>query len=327
MNAVPDTASHHAGRIDPDFESHVDAMVECLESWRPESDRRAFHERLDSLLERARPSCTLTAPRAAEWRRRVHPYFMQAPWIDRAFRKPLGYAGDFELMNIIYRNEPEGVTPLGRALHQWANLFRSASAVRSRRRWILQAMQDHAQKHTGPYRILSLASGPAMELQDLVRESFLAERAELLCIDQDAQSLGYAETAIRQAMVETGRHLPAAFSRDSVKNLLARGSREDSGSRDFAYAMGLYDYLPESVARRLTSMLYGLLAPGGRLVIGNFAGHADAREFLELVCDWHLVYRSADEMHALASELPRDAKVDVRLDSTGTVYFLSVERP
>ena len=327
MNATPVASAHHAARIAPDFETHVDAMIECLESWRPDGDRRAFHQRLDSLLEATRSSRALTAPRLAAWRRRVHPYFLQAPWIERAFRKPLGYAGDFELMNIIYRNEPEGATALGRALHQWANSFRSASAVRSRRRWILQEMQDHAQTRAGAYRILSLASGPAMELQDLVRESFLAERAELLCMDQDAQSLGYAEAEIRRAMGETGRRLPASFSRDSVKNLLASGPREATGPRDFVYAMGLYDYLPDTVGRSLTSVLYGLLAPGGRLVIGNFASHADAQPFLDLVCDWHLVYRSADEVRALASELPGDAKIDVRLDSTGTVYFLVVERP
>ena len=309
---------------------NIEAMTDCLASWQPDLDRRAFHARVDAIVEEAHLVCRRAPTRSLgdEWRSSLHRHFLEAPFIARAFSKPLGYAGDYELMNIIYRNRPEGETPIGRALHQWANSFRSACAVRSRRRWVLQQMQDHARQRDGAYRVLSLASGPAMELQDLVRESFLAERAELLCIDQDAQSLATARAEIERAMRETGRYLPASFSSDSVKRLLLRGGESQGyGPRDFIYTMGLYDYLPEEVGRKLAALLYKMLAPGGRLVIGNFGRQADAQAFLDLVCDWHLIYRSADEVRNLAADMPADARVDVTLDATGTVYFLVVDKP
>jgi hypothetical protein len=41
-----------------------------------------------------------------------------APLASRCCRKQLGYAGDFELMNMIYRSESLGETLFGRALNQ-----------------------------------------------------------------------------------------------------------------------------------------------------------------------------------------------------------------
>src|SRR5262249_33491090 len=57
--------------------------------WRAAS--RLFHDRLDGLID--------LSPLAA-----------------RCYRKPLGYAGDFEMMNMLYRNESLGETLFGRAL-------------------------------------------------------------------------------------------------------------------------------------------------------------------------------------------------------------------
>jgi extracellular factor (EF) 3-hydroxypalmitic acid methyl ester biosynthesis protein len=35
-----------------------------------------------------------------------------SPFAARCFREPLGYAGDFEMMNMVYRNDSLGGTPL-----------------------------------------------------------------------------------------------------------------------------------------------------------------------------------------------------------------------
>lgn len=312
--------------IDPVLLPHAAAMADCLSTLA--ENPREMHETLDTILAQTRAAIGADPALSAQWREQFLPAFLQAPFVERAFRKPLGYAGDFEMMNLIYRNMPEGETPLGRALHRWANSYRSAAAVRSRRRWILQQMQEHARlRKSDPYRILSLASGPATELSDLVYESFLADRADIRCIDQDVQSLAFARAGLLRAMAETGRQLPISFSSRSVKALLSQGGeREEGGERDFVYAMGLFDYLPDHVARPLVTLLHDLLAPGGRLVIGNYSRRADAQDFLDLVCDWRLLYRSLSEVYALASNLPEETRVDVKLDSTGCVWLLIVDK-
>ena len=51
----------------------------------------------------------------------------------RFFHKPLGYAGDFEMMNMLYRNESLGDTLFGQALSRVILDCDAARAVRHRR--------------------------------------------------------------------------------------------------------------------------------------------------------------------------------------------------
>ena len=43
--------------------------------------------------------------------------------------------------------------------------------------------------------------------------------------------------------------------------------------------------------------------------------------------DWTLLYRTRDEMRALAARLPGDAGIEVVEESGGAYYFLLVRRP
>jgi hypothetical protein len=47
---------------------------------------------------------------------------------------------------------------------------------------------------------------------------------------------------------------------------------------------------------------------------------------MEFICDWTVVYRTADEMRALAQGLD-GAKIEVRDDSSGRVVMLYVRKP
>jgi extracellular factor (EF) 3-hydroxypalmitic acid methyl ester biosynthesis protein len=261
------------------------------------------------------------------WRSRLHPYFLQAPLFWRAFKKPLGYAGDYETMNMLYRNTPEGETELGRALHQYMNSWRSADAVRSRRRWIVQQIRQHARGKRDVYRIASVASGPAVEMQDLVRETALADRTELTCIDQDAASLACAQQGLERAQAETCRTAKTRFVQTSAKRIMMSGTqRLEIAPQDFIYSLGLYDYLSERATRLLTAALYGLLAPGGRLVVGNFAPNTECF-VMNLICDWSLTYRDEDEVRGFAQELPSDARISVAREPVGLNLFAVIDKP
>src|SRR5699024_5854296 len=40
----------------------------------------------------------------------LHPLIMRAPFVHRAYHKPLGYAGDYEMVNMMLRDSREGPT-------------------------------------------------------------------------------------------------------------------------------------------------------------------------------------------------------------------------
>lgn len=48
----------------------------------------------------------------------ITPEFVEGPVIRRSYEKPLGYPGDYEVMNIIYRWRYEGKTMFGQLLHR-----------------------------------------------------------------------------------------------------------------------------------------------------------------------------------------------------------------
>jgi extracellular factor (EF) 3-hydroxypalmitic acid methyl ester biosynthesis protein len=321
-------------RFSDDLVQVVDDMEACLRGWTEAGDRLQFFHAIKGLLRETEARMACLAPAARReyidwWRARLHPHFLQAASLRRCFEKPRGYAGDYEMMNMAYRNQPEGETPLGRVLHHGFISSLGVNAVRTRRRWILQQMQKHALERglPSPYRLMSVACGSAIECQDLVRESFLADHAEITCIDQDEEALAYAERGLKATIEACERLCTARFVNDSVRSLIkGQDGPPAYPPQDFIYSLGLYDYLPERAAAALTRALFQMLKPGGKLVAGNYLPCCDVRFELELILEWPLIYRTAEALRALADGLPESARIALDVEPGGQLGFLIVEK-
>jgi SAM-dependent methyltransferase len=104
--------------------------------------------------------------------------------------------------------------------------------------------------------------------------------------------------------------------------------QENLSNLDLVYSAGLYDYLPDAIARRLTRRLYSMLKPGGKLFIGNLEESADSTWMMEFVSAWFLEYRTEESMLELASPLsPVPAVKRVVRDDSGRCLFLEIIRP
>src|SRR5204863_4504650 len=108
-------------------------------------------------------------------------------------------------------------------------------------------------------RILSVASGHCREIQDslLFEEEF---DCEFVALDQDTESMA--------AVARDFAHPRLRVLIERVKTVVF--GRLDIGEFDFIYSAGLFDYLPDATAALLTSRLYSMLKPGGRLLVANF---------------------------------------------------------
>jgi predicted SAM-dependent methyltransferase len=80
----------------------------------------------------------------------------------------------------------------------------------------------------------------------------------------------------------------------SVRGLL--GDAYGLGSFDFIYAAGLYDYLPERVAVKLTRKCLEMLKPNGVFLFANF--HEDMLDaaYMETLANWPLILRSEQDV-------------------------------
>jgi len=259
-------------------------------------------------------------------------YLLPDPSFRRAYEKPLGYAGDYRLMELIQNPALEGDSLYGRFLHYAAQRFTLATAVRARGDVAVAALRK-ALAEDRPVRIASLACGPAIELQRVFAD-LPVRRApiELMLIDQDDDALRACHRELlRVVNARPDAALVTAHClRFSVRQIVLpkRGDEQRLVADvlrdlDLVYSMGLFDYLQQPLARRVVLALSKMLRPGGRMLIGNLKRVPDSSWMMEFTAEWNLVYRKTPEMVDLASEMaPSPSRLRVTRDQTGMCLFL-----
>ena len=259
-------------------------------------------------------------------RKSIWHYILESDFIKRTNLKPRGYAGDSAMMEMLYRNEYIGKSSFGKIFHKHPCDTKAADAVRNRRRLINKYMSQRlSTSGKEDFKILSIACGPAWEMQDFLRESPYKHQAKIFLLDQDEEALGEARSGIDS--IPTDKPFQVEFIKESVRTILKTGSPEITfGQYDFIYSMGLYDYLTDSVAKVLTEKLYSMLCPGGILIIGNYHVENETRKYMEYIMDWVLYYRDEESMFELLEDIPKAFTSEVGFDDSGTQMFLRVEK-
>jgi hypothetical protein len=293
------------------------------------ADEAVAREALDSLF------LTLQGWRGevsdAEWRALVahcrrHPIVglvHQDPFTFRAFSKPRGYAGDAVMMDYIYGREdgrpaPQA-TPLGRVIYDYTTSAPASEGVRARRGFVADFLDQAASGAplTSGLQVLSIAAGHLREaeLSAAVRRRRLGR---FVALDADAESLREVAASYGRWGVEP---VHASFTR-----ILA--GRVELGTFDVIYSTGLFDYLKEDIATRLVTKLFGMLRPGGRLVLANFLPAVRDIGYMETFMDWNLVYRSRRDMVTMTMGVPEEQVRSISLfaEENRNIVFLDMQR-
>lgn len=244
----------------------------------------------------------------------------QDPFTYRAFSKPRGYAGDAQMMDYIYAREERWSPPeaerLGQLIFDYTTSAPASEGVRSRRAYIAELIDRLALRATRPH-VLAIASGHLREanLSCSIRRNRLGR---LVALDSDAMSLAEVDRAYGHLGVIT---VPAKF-----RALLT--NRLNLGEFHLVYSTGLFDYLEQSVARRLAATMFQMLRPRGKLMVANFLPGVRDVGFMEAYMDWQLIYRTRQEMIDLTAEIPEAEIRDVRLCSEDqrNIIFLEVRK-
>jgi extracellular factor (EF) 3-hydroxypalmitic acid methyl ester biosynthesis protein len=118
--------------------------------------------------------------------RQLHPHVLCAPFIHRTFAKPLGYAGDYEMMNMIVRNGLEGKSLYARLVNAYMLDQAPAHAVRNRIGYLTERLVEETARVARLGRsanIYNVACGPAREVEIFLAEHALSDRAEIRLLD------------------------------------------------------------------------------------------------------------------------------------------------
>ena len=262
---------------------------------------------------------------ASQWaelgeRCRAHPIFdvaREEPITKRAFEKPRGYAGDAKLMDLIYSVQPAaGLRPESARVHSFINGRPATRGARARKLRLAALLHRTLAEVESP-EILSVACGHMREGQLLSPER-LNRAGRLVAMDQDRASL--SEVSRSMSHCDSLSVVP-----ESIRALIA--GELDLGSFDLIYSLGLYDYLEQPVAQRLTQVLFDALKPGGRLVIANYLHLVDAA-YMEAFMEWNLIYRTPAEILDLAGGVSQAAIRDKSYvkEHSGTIGFLELSK-
>jgi extracellular factor (EF) 3-hydroxypalmitic acid methyl ester biosynthesis protein len=255
-------------------------------------------------------------------------FFTRSPFMRRAHEKPLGYAGDYEMMNMLYRNHAEGADLFGKVMNLYATSERAAVANMNRIEFLGDKIRKMVQAQGGSrLRIASIGSGPGEEIRQLLMTSpELGQYLDITLIDQEKRAIAYCEKALSNIARSTGAWL--RIIPESVRRLLAgRALSSALGPRDFVYSAGLFDYLSGRTFSTLLSTLYEALTPNGTLAVGNVSVQNPSRWAMEYFSEWFLIHRSEDDLLTLGKRLePLPRSVRVESEPLGVNLFLIVER-
>jgi extracellular factor (EF) 3-hydroxypalmitic acid methyl ester biosynthesis protein len=229
----------------------------------------------------------------------AHPirnYIHQDPFTRRSFDKPRGYAGDAVLIDYIYGiphadHDLGDATPLGQWICNYSSNTAAPRAVR-RRMHIIAELIDLVCTERADARILSIASGHLREMQmSHALGAGLVER--FVAFDQDAASLAEVEATAVSKAVEAVQ--------GSISRLIAL--RHDIADFDFVYAAGLFDYLEDRAAKRLTETMFDMLRPGGYLLVANFLPGVYDAGYMESFMGWDLIFRDRGQITGLVGNI------------------------
>jgi len=267
-------------------------------------------------------------------RRQIHPLVMCSPFVYRTYHKPLGYAGDYGMVNMILGDPHEGSTLFAKLVNVVFLRNPPAEAHRNRIKHLRQRLGEETRRVSSAgrrTRILNLGCGPAREIQLFLAEDAASDVADFTLLDFNAETLDFAAQSLRQIQMESGRHTGLQFEVRSVNQLLKEAMRlpprDQQACYDLVYCAGLFDYVSDRVCRRLVELFYSWLAPGGLLLVTNVDAAKPFRHSMDYILEWHLICRNRQQMQGLLPDATPAPAWQVGADVTGVNLFLEIRKP
>lgn len=250
---------------------------------------------------------------------------IEGPTWQRSHGKPLGYPGDFQLMNYMYDEQPEGGSIKAMFLHALGLV--AGRPIVSRMYTLAELMSEWlAESDESPFRVTSIGSGPAREFEQIARLAPAERRWEVTLVDQEPAALEFALSA-NPALTKDGRFTARGLNSSFTQMLNPSESIVRLPQQDVIYSLGLVDYLSLPLAARFARRMMDYVRPGGRLVIANVNNLSTGITWqAEHISDWTLYFRSREEMLAIAQGVP-EAQTRIVEDSIKSVYFLIMRKP
>jgi extracellular factor (EF) 3-hydroxypalmitic acid methyl ester biosynthesis protein len=248
----------------------------------------------------------------------------------RTFQKPLGYAGDYEMVNMMTRNPFQGDSIFAKMLNAFFLNTPPVIAHRNRIDYLTQLLDFETQRVARQGRtakVLNLGCGPAMEVQRFLKDSPLNQHVEFTLLDFNDETVAYTERVLNQIKNKYDSNSILRVIKKSAAQLLKENAKFGRDSYDFVYCAGLFDYVPDAACVKLLELFYELAAPGGLILVSNVDACNPSRGWMECMVDWYLVYRDAQQMRALIPQWISQDATQILAEATSVNIFAKIRKP
>lgn len=228
--------------------------------------------------------------------------------------KPFGYSGDFFIIEKMYQNY---LSPDER-YRKWDMFYQftpATVAVRNRKTLAINIFEELNKNAAGLNRdVLILGSGPVTETFEFFEQN---PNNTLIfeMLDMDKRAIAYAKNKNRKYLNKMTFHNANVIRFIPEKKF------------DLIWSAGLFDYFKGKHFVYLIKRYYEYLNENGEMIIGNFNIENPSRRSMEILCDWFLYHRSAEELKQFALQAGiEESKIDVIQEPLGINLFLKIKK-
>lgn len=260
----------------------------------------------------------------------LHPLLLRSPFVYRTYTKPLGYAGDYQMVNQILDDPRQGPSTYFQIIN--SAFLHTAVVVAHRNRIdllvdFLTRMADAACAEGRPYRVLNIGCGPAIEVQRFLQTYPRPEMLAFELVDFSDETLAWTRNELEKINATLSERVDIAYIHNSVHDILKRKFQVNDGSlqtMDAVYCAGLFDYLSDKVCHRLIKHFASRTKNSGRLFVTNVHASNPEKYSMEHILEWYLIYRDEAGMRSV---IPEEFRVtQIYTDSSGVNVFAEATR-
>lgn len=320
-----------------DLLSHISEIIKVTQHLFKEKEYSEEIERkLDRLntqillkgycLEELLPESKIIQKVKDNFRHLIGTWVYKSAIVKHAFEKPRGYPGDYKMLEIVYNNKPISKN-IGMYFDN--NFLKSpyAVAVRIRKDRLREMLQSFFNEiKLNKLNILNIACGSCREIKELLPNLKTKNFITFNCFDWDEEALKFSQDIL---LPIAPKNIAFKFIKEDVMNIVKNASTAQSfGKQDLIYSIGLIDYLPDRVLKKLIYALFQLLQKDGKLILTH---KNKEKTFPPLppdwFCDWKFVSRNKEE----ATKLFYDCGISDFSLSTGSddfeyIYYFTITK-
>jgi extracellular factor (EF) 3-hydroxypalmitic acid methyl ester biosynthesis protein len=246
--------------------------------------------------------------------------------VNRSRTWPLGYQGDYKMLESIYRN-----TPLSEGIGYYLDLFflnaSLAIGVKNRLKKLRELLSEELSGRN-QLSVLNIACGSCREVFELAND-IEKSGAKFTCIDLDNNALAFSANRLSFTNIS-----PVSSNQIELRkyNALRMFDHElnisEFGMKDIIYSVGFFDYLPSEFLATMFNALYRQLNLKGKLIISFKDAERYKSQKYHWIGDWEgFLQRNEEDFRNILFDagIPGSAITETR-DDSGVIVFYLIEK-